>query len=151
MIQCIRTTSNNSDFQKLVRELDADLEIRDGKDHSFYSQYNKIDNIKYAIVAYDNPTPIGCGAIKQYSHDTMEVKRMYVSPHSRGQGIASAILKELEHWTKTLNHHLCILETGKNNPEAIALYKKARYKIIPNYGQYKNVESSVCFEKRQII
>jgi len=42
----------------------------------------------------------------------------------------------------------CILETGKKQPEAIALYKKSGYKIIDNYGQYADVENSICFEKK---
>jgi hypothetical protein len=41
-----------------------------------------------------------------------------------------------------------VLETGKRQPEAIELYKKNNYKIIPNFGQYVNVENSVCFEKK---
>ena len=96
MIRCIRTNSENEDFQKLVRELDADLSIRDGADHSFYAQFNKIDKIKYAVVAYDNEIPVGCGAIKEYLPETMEVKRMYVPPIRRGKGLATTILKELE-------------------------------------------------------
>lgn len=96
MIICIRTITGNKDFQKLVAELDADLKTRDGKDHLFYSQFNKIDSIKYVIVAYENEMQLGCGALKEYSKNTLEVKRMYVSLNKRGQGVASAILKELE-------------------------------------------------------
>ena len=147
MIHFIRTDSDNKFFQALVRELDADLKIRDGEDHSFYSQFNKIDKIKYAIVAFDNETPVGCGAIKELSKDAMEVKRMYVPVNKRGLGIATSILKELEDWAFELNYSKCLLETGKKQPEAIALYKKNGYHIIPNYGQYENVENSVCFEK----
>jgi|SRR6185436_2866909 len=148
MVECIRTDSGNRDFQNLVAALDADLRIRDGKDHSFYAGFNKIDSIKYVVVAYEDKTSVGCGAIKQYSDDTMEVKRMYVPPHLRGQGIASKILSELEKWAVELNYKNCILETGKKQPEAIALYKKNKYSIIPNFGQYKNVDNSVCFEKK---
>lgn len=147
MITCIQTNSDNTDFQNLVKELDIDLAIRDGAEHSFYAQFNKIDTIKYAIVAYENQTPVGCGAIKQYSTDTLEVKRMYVLPDKRGQGIASQILHALELWAAALGYKKCLLETGKKQPEAIALYKKNGYRVIPNFGQYKNVENSVCFEK----
>ncbi len=148
MIHFIRSDSDNKFFQALIRELDADLKIRDGDDHSFYSQFNKIDKIKYAIVAFDDEMPVGCGAIKELSKDAMEIKRMYVPPARRGQGIAGKILKELENWVFELNYTKCLLETGKKQPEAIALYKKNGYQIIPNYGQYENVENSVCFEKR---
>jgi putative acetyltransferase len=147
MIHCIRTDSENKYFQDLVKELDDDLKIRDGADHTFYSQFNKIDKIKYAIVALDNGMPVGCGAIKELSNDSMEVKRMYVPISRRGQGIATEILKELETWAHELKYSKCLLETGKKQPEAIELYKKNGYRIIPNYGQYENVENSVCFEK----
>ncbi len=147
MIQITRTNSNNKDFQQLVTELDADLRIRDGEDHAFYAQFNKIDAIQHVIVAYDNETAVGCGAIKQYAPGIMEVKRMYVPLERRGEGIASVILKELENWATELNAAKCILETGKKQPEAIALYKKNDYTLIPNYGQYEHVEDSVCFEK----
>jgi putative acetyltransferase len=147
MINCIRTNSENEDFQNLVKELDKDLSIRDGEDHSFYSQFNTITKIKYTIVAYDSKISVGCGAIKEYAEDAMEVKRMYVPLKRRGEGIASIILKELENWALDLNYKRCLLETGKRQPEAIALYKKNGYLIIPNFGQYENVENSVCFEK----
>ncbi len=147
MINYTRTTSDNKDFQNLVKELDEDLKIRDGEDHAFYAQFNKTDTIKYAIVAYENEIPVGCGAIREYSGDTMEVKRMYVVTGKRGQGIASAILKQLELWTLELNFRKCILETGINQPEAIAMYTKNGFEIIPNFGQYEKMEHSVCFQR----
>ncbi len=147
MITLTRTNSDNKDFQALVRELDIDLKIRDGEDHSFYAQFNKIDSIKYIVVAYHENQAVGCGAVKEYDHRTMEIKRMYVPPEIRGQGIASLILQELEKWSSELLFEKCILETGKMQPEAIKLYQKNNYRAIPNYGQYQNVENSVCFEK----
>jgi putative acetyltransferase len=146
-MQFTRTNSDNNDFQKLVEALDADLKIRDGEDNAFYAQFNKITAIKHVIVAYDSSFPVGCGAIKQYADDTMEVKRMYVLPEKRGYGIASSILGELEVWAKELNYARCILETGQKQPEAIALYKREGYQVIPNYGQYEGIDNSVCFEK----
>ena len=147
MISLLRTNSENTDFVELVKLLDADLAIRDGKEHSFYAQYNKIDNIKYVVIAYDNSKPVGCGAIKEYSPDIMEIKRMYTLPEERGKRIATKILIELEKWAHELSYKMCILETGKKQPEAISLYKRNEYKIIPNYGQYVGMENSVCFEK----
>lgn len=143
----LRTTSTNPDFQKIVAALDKDLSIRDGEEHFFYAQFNKIDLIKHAIVAFEDETPVGCGAIKEYNAETMEIKRMYVVPAERGKGVAAVILKELENWAAELNYTRCILETGKKQPEAIALYQKSRYQVISNYGQYQNVENSICFEK----
>lgn len=143
-----RTDSDNHDFIELVKHLDADLAERDGSEHSFYAQFNKIDKIKHVVVAYEEDKPIGCGAFKEYEPDVMEVKRMYTLPTRRGKGVASQILTELEKWAAELKYKTCILETGKKQLEAIALYKKNGYYIIPNYGQYAEVENSVCFEKR---
>ena len=147
MITLLRTDSVNNEFAELVRRLDADLLSRDGKEQEFYAQFNKIDKIKNVVVAYNEGTPVACGAIKEFQPGTMEVKRMYTLPEFRGKGIASKVLAELEMWAKELNFNKCILETGKRQPEAIALYKKNGYISIPNYGQYAGVENSVCFEK----
>lgn len=142
-----RTNSDDSDFQTLVRLLDTDLAIRDGADHAFFAQFNKIAAIKHAVVIYDNGQAVGCGAIKEYEENVMEVKRMFVLPEKRGKGFASIVLKELENWAAELGYPTCILETGIKQPEAIRLYEKNNYKRIPNYGQYAEVESSVCFQK----
>jgi len=147
MIKLIRTNSDNKDFRELVNLLDKELRIRDGDAHSFYDQYNKIDKIKYAVVAYLNNISVGCGAIKEYSNDTAEVKRMFVQNEHRGLGIGGRILVELEAWASELNFSTLILETGKSQPEAIRLYQKSDYSVIPNYGQYEGIDNSVCMTK----
>ena len=147
MVKIVRTSSENKDFIDLVKLLDADLAERDGDDHAFYHQFNKIGVIKHVIVLYENQKPLGCGAIKEFDSTAMEIKRMYTSPESRGKGNATKILSELEKWTKELSYEKCVLETGKRQPEAIQLYTKSGYKMIPNYGQYEGVANSICFEK----
>jgi putative acetyltransferase len=147
MITIKRTTSSDNDFQKLVVKLDKDLAIRDGDEHAFYAQFNKTVSIKNVVVAYVKDEAVGCGAFKEYDADAIEIKRMYVEPTFRGKGIAQQILAELEIWAKENNYTGCMLETGKKQPEAIALYIKAGYIIIPNYGQYQNIENSVCMKK----
>jgi putative acetyltransferase len=142
-----RTDSSNADFQSLVKLLDEDLAIRDGAEHAFYDQFNKIVNIKHAIVCYLDGQPIGCGAFKEYDDKTVEIKRMYVKPEYRGKSIGLYILKELELWAAELHYPATVLETGKKQPEAIRLYEKAGYTRIKNFGQYENVENSVCMSK----
>lgn len=143
-----RTNSNDADFQQLVIELDRELADRDGAEHSFYAQFNKTDAIRHVVVAYQDDRPVGCGAIKKYAENVMEVKRMFLTRDLRGKGIASLVLSELEKWAKELNTLKCILETGRKQPEAVRLYEKNGYRQIPNYGQYAGVENSVCFEKK---
>ncbi|SRR5258706_16386747 len=142
-----RTLSDNEDFQDLVALLDADLKRRDGDQHPFYAQFNKIENIRNAVVCYIDDKPIGCGAFKEYDKQKAEIKRMFVLPGYREKGIGLDILKELELWASELNYTEYILETGKKQPEAIRLYQKAGYTIIKNYGQYEKVENSVCMMK----
>ena len=148
MIELLRTNSDNPDFIELVKHLDADLAQRDGEEHAFYDQFNKITHIKHAVVVYENSQPVGCGAIKELDPQSMEVKRMYTIPAFRGKGLATIVLNELEKWASELSYSRCVLETGKKQPEAIELYKKNGYILIPNYGQYIGVKNSVCFEKR---
>lgn len=148
MLHLIRTDAENEDFLQLMSLLDAELAIRDGDDHSFYAQYNKVDSIKHAIIVYAEEKPVGIGAIKRYDPETVEIKRMYTVLESRGRGLASMILKELEKWASELSYQRCILETGINQHEAISLYFKNEYQIIENYGQYAGVVNSKCFEKK---
>lgn len=148
MITLIRTDSSNEDYRKLVSELDKDLAARDGDDAPFFAQYNKSDDIKHVIVVYEDNVPVGSGAIKHYEDSVVEVKRVYVPPVHRGKGIATVVLKELEVWAKELGYNEAILETGKKMVEAIRVYEKNDYSIIPNYGQYVGIEESVCFEKK---
>jgi GNAT superfamily N-acetyltransferase len=147
MINLLRIDSDNADFRDLVALLDGDLAIQDGAEHSFYTQFNKIDKIKEVVVAYEDEKSVGCGAFKQFSADAAEIKRMFVLPENRGHGIAGKILTELEIWANELNFSECVLETGIKQPEAIKLYQKSGYERIPSYGLYLNVENSVCMKK----
>lgn len=147
-MKIIRTNSENIDFVALVKLLDADLAIRDGEDHAFYNQFNKIDSIKNVVVCFAEELPVGCGAFKPFEKNAVEIKRMYTLPQQRGKGFASSILKELEVWAKELGFTSAVLETGIKQPEAIALYKKNGYLRMENYGQYAGVENSLCFEKK---
>ena len=147
MLTFKHTDSSDKDFQTLVVLLDKDLAIRDGDDHSFYDQFNKITNIRHVVVCYEDNRAVACGAFKEYSPGLVEIKRMFVLPECRGKSVGHKVLNELEAWAKELQYTGCILETGKMQPEAIRLYTKAGYSVIKNYGQYENVENSVCMKK----
>ncbi len=142
-----RTSSEDLHFQKLVALLDEDLAKRDGDEHAFYHQFNQIVDLKHVVLCYDDDEPVGCGAFKEYDKTHVEIKRMYVLPGYRGHGIGLMLLQELEKWAAEQNYPSSILETGKKQPEAISLYKKAGYTITRNYGQYENVANSVCMMK----
>jgi putative acetyltransferase len=144
----IKTNSANPDFHALVNQLNAHFSVLNGDKDAFYSQYNHLNVIKHVVLAYHNGQPIGCGAIKEYADNVMEIKRMFVLPELRGQGIASSILRSLENWARQLGATETVLETLKTGEKVVAMYAKNGYQIIPNYGQYVGVESSVCLHKK---
>ena len=147
MLKLIRTDSNNTDFINLVKQLDEYLKITDGDEHDFYNQFNNIDILKHIVVAYLDNIPIGCGAFKPFEEQSVEIKRMFTTEAIRGKGVAAQILKELEIWSASLNYKSCILETGIRQREAVSFYKKCKYQITDNYGQYKGATNSLCFKK----
>lgn len=147
MITLKRTDSENADFRHLLTFLDANLAANDGDEHWFFAQFNTLDDIKHVVIAYQENTPVGCGAIKAYSTAQAEVKRVFVAEQARNRGIASQIMHELEQWAKELGFTECILETGIKQLEAVQLYPKLGYHNIPNYEPYVGVALSVCFAK----
>ena len=144
----VKTNAHNRDFQTLVAQLDAHFKDLNGEKDAFYAQYNQLDNIKNVVIAYQNGQAIGCGAIKEYAPNSMEIKRMYVLQEFRGQGIASSLLRNLENWAKQLGYAETVLETLNSEEKTVAVYLKNGYQIMANYGQYVGVETSVCMNKK---
>ncbi len=142
------TTGSHADFATLVNLLNQELAARDGADHIFYAPLNSIDGIDHAVVLYEEGRPVACGALRRFSDDAMEIKRMFTLPVVRGRGYARRALQALEERAAGLGCERCVLETGKRQPEAIALYRSAGYRSIPNFGPYEGIENSLCFEKK---
>lgn len=143
----LRTDSNHDDFKSLIRSLDDELTKTYGEAQAFFDTFNTTDAIRHVVVAYYGKTPVGCGAIKRYSENTVEIKRMFVDTDFRGQGISRAVLEELEKWALELEFSICILETGKAQLAAIGLYKRCGYIVTENYGQYVGIDNSICMRK----
>jgi len=150
MLKLVRTDADDADLHSLVALLDEELKLRDRDDHYFFAQFNKLAGLIGVVVAYVNDEPVGCGAFKKYDEDTAEIKRMFVRPGHRGQRIAAQILTVLEEWANELGFTNFVLETGFKQPDAIALYRRSGYEIMPNYDQYAGIETSVCMRKRSL-
>ncbi|WP_055448906.1 GNAT family N-acetyltransferase [Lacinutrix mariniflava] len=147
MLKIVKTNSENPDFIALVKSLDSYLKITDGDEHEFYNQFNSITLLKHVVIAYHNNIAVGCGAFKPFNDSTVELKRMFTVLDYRGQGIAGEIIKTLELWAQEIGFTTSVLETGTKQTEAVSFYKKCEYRITPNYGQYKDMENSLCFKK----
>jgi len=142
-----RTNSLDPDFQMLAGELEADLKVRDGDGHLLFAALNQLTGTVDAVVAYDQDKAVGCGAFRKYDEDTAELKRMFVRPLSRVQGLGSGILAELEKWAAEQGYSNWVLETGRNQPEALGFYLKHSFIMIPRFGRYLQSENSICFHK----
>lgn len=145
-MKLVRTTSDHPDFKKLVALFDEYLIDIDGEERDFFAFHNN-KFLAHALVCYENDKPVGCGGFKEFDATTAEIKRMFVHPDHRQKGIASLILSEIEAWAKENGYTQFILETSPKLENAIALYKKTGYVIIPNFGQYIGVENSICMKK----
>ena len=143
-----RTNSDDKDFKTLIAELDKDLKGRYGSKQLEYDQYNVIEDLETVVVVYNNKEPIGCGCFKKFDSHGVEIKRMFVSANERRKGIGVLIMIELEKWAVESGFKNMVLETGTEQPEAVTLYKKLGFNIIPCYGPYiGNEEFSICMKK----
>jgi putative acetyltransferase len=148
MITLKKTRADDPNFQLLVVDLDKDLWDRYPAIQQNFAPFNKIDQSACVVVAYSGSLPVGCGCFRPIEEEkTIEIKRMYVKPDSRGLGIAKLILSELEKWGIDEGFTHAKLETGNNQPEAVAVYRGAQYKTIPNYPPYTDIAESICMAK----
>lgn len=148
MTRIKRTNSDDPDFQKLTQALDVELCRIYNTQQADYEEFNRITDLPTVVLAYENDIPVGCGCFKKYDDTTIEIKRMYVEPDVRGRGIASRIVSELETWAVELKNNFAVLETGKKQPEAVAMYQKLGYSPTERYGQYSDMDNSVCMRKQ---
>ena len=146
-VKFVRTTSENTDFRKLIDALDDDLYQRNGEAQIQYRQYNQVDQINHVVVVYFEGKPVGCGCYKRFDDETVEMKRMFVLPEMRGKQLAARMLQELGKWAIEEGNTAAVLETGHRQVEAVRLYQIDGYSLTENYGQYTGMEESICYRK----
>ncbi|MBP6180921.1 GNAT family N-acetyltransferase [Flavobacterium sp.] len=144
----IKTTSENPDFVTLIAALDASLWERYPELKTNYWGNNVIELNPNVVVIYIDDKAVACGCFKKYDKNTIELKRMFVSPEARGMGLAKKIILELELWAHDLSYTASVLETLYKQKEAISLYQKVGYTIVDNYEPYVGLENSICMRKQ---
>lgn len=142
-----RTDSSSADFRTLIKLLDDDLRGRNGDLMNVYDQHNIIEQLDTVVIAYAEGQPAGCGCFKAHNDEVVELKRMFVKPEFRGRKISAIILADLESWAHGLGYTQIVLETGHKQREAINLYTRSGFALIPNYGPYVDMDDSICFGK----
>jgi putative acetyltransferase len=147
-IELLHTDSNHPGFQRLAAEMEKELYTRDGELAEINHALNKIGFIQDVIVVLSDNEAAGCGALREFGDDSAELKRMYVTASWREKGLASKILQSLESIAKSKGYKYAVLETGKNQPEAVAFYLKHGYEQVPAFGKYIDSINSICFRKQ---
>ncbi len=149
MLKCVYTDGRNQDFSELCRLLDNNLDELVGgfEQRKNYVQYNTLENIHDVVLFYDDDLPCACASFKHYEEGIAEMKRVFVRQEYRGQGVSKELIQALEAIAREKGYRSMILETGKPLIAATKLYLRMGYKVIDNYGQYKNMTESICMSK----
>jgi putative acetyltransferase len=128
---------------QLSREQQVELAGIEGEGHISYALHEGIE----FVAGFDDGRPVACGALQPIGPGIGEIKRMYVRPAYRGQGLSRLILAAVEERAVQRGYHTLRLETGRYLAPALGLYQGAGYRPIPLFGEYVGSQQSVCFEK----
>ena len=147
-----RSALSSPDGSRLIAALNAELKAlypEQGANHFSISEAQVRPGDGMFVVAYFNEKAVGCGAVRRIDEATAELKRMYVDPSFRGQGIGRALVDALESEARQLRVRRIVLETGTRQAQAIQLYESMGYKPIPLYDEYlESPKTSLCFGKQ---
>jgi putative acetyltransferase len=136
--------------QELIRALNAEMTARYPEDGATFFRLDA-DEVAEGwgafLIAYLGPRPVACGAVRRIDEGVGEIKRMYVSSDVRGRGIGRAVLAALEAEARGLGLRRLLLETGIRQAEALALYRRAGFSLIPPFGEYVHSPLSACMAK----
>ena len=148
-MEFLYTDGRNQDFIKLCHLLDAYLNDLVGgeENRTQYLQYNTLEDIHDVVLAYENNNPIGCASFKFFKRGIAEVKRLFIKKEYRGKGVSKQLMSLLEKRAKEKGFYKLVLESGAPLIEAMGLYYKTGYAVIENYGQYKDMDESICMLK----
>ena len=117
------------------------------KNREAFIPYNISESIADVLIAEADGIAVGCGGLKMYSRNAIEIKRLWVDKEYRGKHIATEIMERLEDRAEREGCTRLILQTRPSMEEAISLYTKRGYKQIDNYPPYDKLEGAICFEK----
>ena len=115
--------------------------------HGFSVEKLQRENVAFFVIRQGG-IPAGCGGVKLFGAEYGEVKRMYIRPQFRGLGLAKLMLDHLEAYAREQSVKLLRLETGIYQKEAIGLYERIGFRVVPPFGEYKPDPLSVFYEKQ---
>jgi putative acetyltransferase len=146
------TRAPNDAVRLLVGELEAILSAEYPPEQRHGLPVDAIfqPHVRFFVATLDD-APAGCGGIALFDAFA-EVKRMYVRPAARGQGIAQAILARLEAETRGAHLPILRLETGDKQTDALRLYRRYGFTDCAPFGDYAHlpphtISTSIFLEK----
>lgn len=86
------------------------------------------------IVGWRDGEAICCGGLKRLPDGACEIKKMFVVPEARGQGVARTLLYALEDLARGLGYTVARLDTGPRQPGAQRIYESEGYRPIGNFN-----------------
>ncbi len=99
------------------------------------------------LVAEVDGVPAGCGAWRVLAPGVAEIKRVYVEPGFRRRGLARLVVAALEDGVARAGHRSVVLNSGHEQPEALALYAGLGYGPVTGYGIYAGYPNAVFLGK----
>lgn len=141
-------TPDQPAVHELIGELDAYLYSLYPAENVYALDISSLchPSVLFAVVRDADGAPIGCGAIV-IKPEYGEVKRMYIRPQARGQGIARRLVEALEAKAVQNGCRRFMLETGPTMPGALALYERMGYQRRGPFGDYPDDPFSVFMQK----
>jgi GNAT superfamily N-acetyltransferase len=150
-VQIRKSALASPEAARLIAALNAELMAthpEPGSTHFSLSGEQVTDCQGAFFIAWLDQVPVGCGAVRRLDESTAELKRMYVEPQIRGQGVGRALVESLEREAWALGVTRVVLETGTRLAPAIRMYEGLGYVRIPLFGEYlSSPDTSVCFGK----
>jgi putative acetyltransferase len=144
-----RTSTENSDFKRLILRLDHEFWNELDQDQATYEHLNQVPNLETAVLMYIDNQAVACGCFREMgAGGGVEIKRMFVEKPFRGQSLSRKILEELERWAIERGHNEARLETSVDFDRAIRLYKSHGYVETEQYGPYIGNPDSICLKKK---
>jgi GNAT superfamily N-acetyltransferase len=99
------------------------------------------------LVAYDGGVAAGCGAWRVHAPGLVEIKRVFVDASFRRRGLAEVIMAALEDTAARAGYREAVLNTGPEQPEALALYDRLGYRPVAGFGVYADSPGAVFLGK----
>jgi GNAT superfamily N-acetyltransferase len=154
-VAIVRVSLDHGDAQRLIEEVQAEYVVRyGGTDRTPLDPQMFEPPAGSFFVAYRDGEPVATGAWRRRddveafgTRQTAEIKRMYVAPVARGEGLARRMLAHLEQTAAAQGAEAMILETGTAQPEAMALYESAGYTPITPFGYYRESPENRCYAR----